>query len=227
LSLKIERPVGDWDSMIAAMSEDRLLLQEAAHRTANELSAALAALNLIKPAKGSRARWRLLSAAMERLEGFATVNRVLALPTGVPVMLSQEIECLCAGLGAARCSIGDSRIVLDVGDFAVNGSTARRVLLIAAELVHNGIRHALEGRTGKLTVALRLDKRDVMLGVLDDGPGIVSAAASRGNGMGNVIVSELVRRAGGVIECSTGPGGTAFHVAIPHGTYVESVDDDE
>lgn len=210
--------------MVAAMTDDRLLLQENAHRVANELAAALAALGMIRPAKGSRSRWRLLEAAIRRLEGFAAVNRILALPTAVPVALSAEVARLCRALVSGRRSIGASRLVLDVGDFHVDGVTARRVLLVAAELVQNAVRHGLEGRDGLLQVALRLDGRDVLLGVSDDGPGIAPSNPDPSGGMGSFIVAELVRRAGGVMECSTGPGGTAFHVAVPHRTPVDGVD---
>lgn len=225
MSLGIDVPVGGWDSMVAAMTEDRLLLQEAAHRTANELAAAIAALRLIRPANGSRLRWRLLQGALERLEGFAAVNRVLALPTGAPVALSVELGRLCKGLGEARRAIGGSEIKLDLREIVADGVTARRVLMVAAELVHNGIRHALEGRTGNLKVVLRLDDETVMLSVIDDGPGMTAAAGTAGNGMGGFIVAELVRRAGGVIDCSTGPDGTAFYVGIPHLVPVDADDD--
>lgn len=209
--------------MVAGMSDDGLLLQEHVHRVANELSAALAALRLVRPAGDSRARWRLLAAAVERLEGFAAVNRALALPTAAPVRLSAEMERMCVGLGAARRAIGASRIELDVRDFVVDGATARRVLMVAAELVHNAIRHALEGRDGLVRVSLRLQAREVVLGVEDDGPGMAPGAPTRGAGMGGFIVGELVRRAGGTMECATGPGGTAFLVAIPHGAALDEV----
>lgn len=215
LSLDVEAPVGGWDSMLPTVSEDRLLLLESVHRTNNEVAAALAALGMIRPARGSRLRWRLLAAAIERLEGFAEVNRVLALPVGVPVALSVELERLCAGLGAARREVARSGISLDLGEIVVDGATARRVLLIAAELVHNAIRHALEGRKGSLSVVLRRDARDVMLGVVDDGPGMEGSSGTSGSGMGGPIVAELVRRADGVIECRSGPDGTRFHVALP------------
>ena len=209
--------------MLAGISDEGLLLQEHVHRVANELFAALAALRMVRPASGSRTRWRLLAAAIERLEGFAAVNRALALPVAAPVRLSAEMDRLCVGLGAARGAIGSSRIVLDVRDFAVDGATARRVLMVGAELVHNAIRHALEGRDGLVRVSLRLEAREVVLGVEDDGPGMAAAAATRGSGMGGFIVRELVRRAGGTIECATGPGGTVFRVAIPHGTALDEV----
>lgn len=209
--------------MVAGMPEDRLLLQEFAHRVANELSAALAAMGMIRPAGGSKARWRLLATAVARLEGFAGVNRVLALPTAAPVRLSAEMSRLCEGLGAARRLTSGSRMELDVRDFIVDGVTARRVLLVAAELVQNAIRHALNGRDGCIRVVLRLDARDVMLGVADDGPGMAAAVATRGSGMGGFIVAELVRRAGGVIDCSTGPDGTSFSVAIPHARRLDEI----
>lgn len=215
MSLEVETPVGGWGGELKGASEDRLLLLEMAHRVANELAAALAALRLIRPVGGSKVRWRLLAGAIERLEGFASVNRVLAIPDGCLVPLSRELEGLCEALGAARPGGSRSRICLDVGDVVVPGAVARRVLLVAAELVLNAVRHAMEGRAGLLSLVLRADERDVMLAVIDDGPGIDPSEAPRGSGIGSHLVAELVRRAGGVMECRSGPEGTRFHVAIP------------
>lgn len=206
----------DWDNMMPAASDDRLLLLEQAHRVANEVAAALAALHLVRNASGSRPRWKLLNSAIDRLEGFAAVNRAIAVG-GAGVDLGVELERLCVGLGAARREARGSRVTLDVASVEVDGGTARRVLMVAAELVSNAVRHSLEGRDGRLVVVLRRDGDDVAMSVIDDGPGIGCSPAPGGSGMGGPIVRELVRRAGGLMECDTGPDGTSFHVLVPIG----------
>lgn len=204
----------DWDSMVPVASDDRLLLLEQTHRVSNELAASLAALHLVRNAPGSRRRWKMLGAAIERLEGFAAVNRVLAV-SGSRVDLASEIERLCGGLGAARTDAKGSRIILDVERVEVEGAIARRVLFVAAELIANAIRYALEGRDGRLVVVLRRVDGDVALSVIDDGPGLAAPSSSSGSGMGGPIVRELVRRAGGWIDFESGPGGTTFTISFP------------
>ena len=206
--------VADWDTMVPSASEDRLLLLEHTHRVANEVASALAALHLVRSASGPKLRWRLLGSAIERLEGFAAVNRVLAVAGG-RVPLDVELDRLCNGLGAARRSAKGSRISLDLAAVEVDGETARLVLMIAAELILNAIRHALEGRDGKLVVVLRRVDGDVALSIIDDGPGMAAASPSSGTGMGGPLVRELVRRADGWIDCESGPDGTTFSVAVP------------
>lgn len=94
-------------------------------------------------------------------------------------------------------------------------TSPRRLALVAAELVVNAMRHALDGRRGHLTV--RLDRRDgmVRLTVADDGPGIRTGAPATGTGWGGAIVSELVARSGGSLLVDTGPTGTVVEVLFP------------
>jgi two-component sensor histidine kinase len=106
-------------------------------------------------------------------------------------------------------------VSLDMAETIVDGDTARRVMMIAAELVQNAICHALENRRGTLGIVLRHDDREVRLAVIDDGPGIRAGAETRGSGMGRHIVAELVRRGGGELKCESGPRGTSIRVSMP------------
>jgi nitrogen-specific signal transduction histidine kinase len=54
----------------------------------------------------------------------------------------------------------------------------------------------------------------VVLTVRDFGPGI-GGGRPRGSGLGTRLVSELVARRGGLLECVTGAGGTTVRVALP------------
>lgn len=216
MSLDVEAPAGGWELAMRSVSEERLLLLEMVHRVANEVAAALAALRMIRPAAGSKSRWRLLAGAVERLEGFAVVNRVLAISDADAVDLSAELERLCLGVAAARPGGASASLSLDLAEVVVAGPVARRVLLVAAELLLNSIRHGLRGGRGQVSVILRKDGCDVTLAVIDQGPGLDAARPAAGSGLGGPLVAELVRRGGGVIGCRIGPDGTSFDVRVPH-----------
>lgn len=206
-----------WDRVVPALSDEGLLLVESSHRVANEMSAAIAAMRLVKSGSGGVRRPEMVDRAIERLEGFAGVVRALAIVPTAPFDLRRGIEELCDGLCAAREKAGWSTVSLDLVEMVVDGETGRRMMMVASELIHNGIRHALEHRSGLLAVVLRGDANEVRLAVLDDGPGMRPDAPTAGTGMGRHIVAELVRRGGGELTVETGPKGTKVRVAMPLG----------
>lgn len=207
--------VETWDRAVPGFSDDRLMLVETEHRVSNEVSAALAALHLVRSAKGSKARWRLLDEAIGRLEGFGAAHRLLSTKPSRVVDLGQDLETLCTALVRSRSCSDTSMMRLDLPSIEIDGPTARRLLVIAAELVTNALRYALAGRGGELTVSLVAHGADVVLTVIDDGPGFDSQAAAKGTGIGTPLVGELVHRAGGRILRESGPDGTAIQVCLP------------
>lgn len=203
-------------------SEDRLLLREFTHRTGNDYAMALAAMRLSVARPGKAAPRDLVEQAIGRLEASSAVHLLLAAPVRREADAGAMVRLLCAGLVDADPGSSKSRVVVEAAEMRLDGDVARRVLLVAAELVGNAIRHALNGRRGFLTV--RLDRRDgmVRLVVADDGPGIRAGAPPSGTGWGRGIVSELVGRAGGSLSVDTGPAGTVVEVLMP-----ERAGDDE
>lgn len=205
-------------SRLREMGDDMFLLAESNHRVANEIAAALAALRLVKAAKGSTARWRLLGDAIDRLEAFAETHRHFAATpsAGTRVDVGSELALLCSALAAARRSSSGSTMSLDLPSIFVDGDTARCVALIANELVTNAIKYGLNGRAGLLIVSLSDDGSHLHLLVSDDGPGIAPDAAATNGGLGTGIVAELVRRSAGELTLMTGRAGTSFRVSVPH-----------
>lgn len=205
-------------SRLRAMGDDTFLLAESNHRVANEIAAALAALRLVKAAKGSKARWRMLSDAIDRLEAFAVTHRhFAAAPSdGTRVNVGFEIAILCSALAVARRSSQGSTMSLDLPSVFVDSGTARYLALIANELVTNAIKHGLNGRAGLLVVSLSDDGSHLHLLVSDDGSGIAPDESVDRGGLGSGLVAELVRRSGGELTLMTGSTGTSFRVSIPH-----------
>jgi two-component sensor histidine kinase len=196
-------------------TDERLLLVETFHRTANEASSALAALHLIKAARGGCIRWRMLEAAMQRLEGFGEVNRLLSVSFGRTIDLGNALDRLAQAIASGRMIRNDGRIVLDVLPMDVDGGPARNVLLIAYELIGNAFRHVLEVHGGLVVVRLLRSGTDVILEVQDDGPGMLASSQTSGTGLGKGIVAALVRRCGGRILCTSDALGTTFRVIVP------------
>lgn len=197
--------------------EDNLLLEEANHRTANEVAAAIAAVRLARGAKTPDARLRLLDTAISRLEGFGDCCRLLAAPAAHSTDAGEMLDRLCRSLLTSRNSGGPDTVVLGISPVAAPGETARRIAMVAHEIITNALKHAFREPGGTLEVRLEPRAGAIVLSVLDDGPGTIreaQAAAPRG-GLGSGIVARLVTAGGGLINCDTGPRGTAVHVTFP------------
>ena len=204
-----------WDRIAPSLSDDALLLAETAHRTLNEISAALAALSLLRAGRGLEDRVGLLDGAIARLNGFAAATRLLAGPWCGDVDLVGRTEELWRATVDARRAAESSMLVLDPGCGRVPSAVGRRALLVLAELMSNALRHAVADGRGTIAVVVSRCAGGLLLAVEDDGPGLPPGGARREGGMGGPIVSELVRRGGGTIEYETGPRGTAFRVVLP------------
>lgn len=193
-----------------------LLLREMNHRVLNEVAAALAAIRLACGRRGRQPDGRLMDRAIERLEGFGETIRILGTPLDRRVDVKHLLDRLCSALLSARGEGGRARLVFDSSPLVVERSLARVVLLVANELVTNALKHALS-RGGSLLVRLEVLASSLVLSVIDDGPGLGAGEASLTSGtrLGGSIVGELVRGAGGSLDCDSGLGGTTIHVILP------------
>lgn len=211
----------NWNAAIPAMSTDGLLLAELSHRVRNEVCASIGAMRLSRSRRGVAGREEMVDAAIARLEAFGEVLGVMSVPPGKAFRLKEPLERMCDGLRQGRAGLERAMVTVDAADVLVTGEAGQRIMMIAHELVHNAMRHAMDGRRGLLAVVLRGNSREVRLAVVDDGPGIRRGSGNGGSGMGSIIVEELVRRGGGSIDCSTGEAGTRVRVRMP-GTSVIS-----
>lgn len=202
---------------VAPRTLDRLLLDEANHRIANEVASALAALRLAQSAKGQRARSQMIDMAIDRLEGFGECSRMLAGMTSVQTDAGALIERMCRAMMRSRVGSGPQRVLLDLGPVMVDGETARRIAMIAHEILTNALKHAFRHAGGSLEVRLETLIDSVVLSIVDDGPGLGPGPSSltAGKRLGGRIVGDLVRASCGSMECDTGPHGTAVHVMLP------------
>jgi two-component sensor histidine kinase len=196
------------------VGDDALLLHEFAHRTANEVAAATAALRLANRAKPA-ASARLMESATWRLEAFGELNRILARPVRRLVNVGADLNAVCAAIASGAMAASRSEMRLTLPDTWIAGDVARRIVLVAAELVTNAVRHALDGRAGLIEVTVDVEGDYVVLVVRDDGPGVRRGASTTGTGLGRGIVGQLVDRGDGTMTMETGPAGTTLRVEFP------------
>ncbi|MCP3732218.1 sensor histidine kinase [Sphingomonas sp. MG17] len=195
--------------------EAPLLLSEMHHRVANEIASAIAAMRLAQGAGLTGPRITLFDRAIERLEGFGQVHEVLAARSARTIDFGAELQRLTSGIVKGRDGLDGATVRLTARGAVLPGGPARRLLLVAAELMYNGIRHALSGRRGSLWIDVDRDEDFVTLVVSDDGPGLAGPSCTSGTGLGSGIVAELVRKGDGRIECDTSRHGTTFRVTLP------------
>lgn len=196
------------------VGDDALLLHEFAHRTANLIAAVLAALRLAERATPDSSA-RLLENAASRLRAFGELNRVLAQPVRRRVNAAADLSAVCDAIAAEAMAASRSEMVLRLPDLWMDGGTGRRLVLVATELVSNAVRHALDGRAGRLEVSLSVEGDGVVLIVRDDGSGVRVGAKSAGTGLGSGLVAQLVQRGGGSLRMDTGKSGTTVRVVFP------------
>lgn len=117
----------------------------------------------------------------------------------------------------SRVGTGPQRVLLDLGPIIVDGEIARRLAMIAHEILTNALKHAFRHSGGSLEVRLEMLIDSVVLSIIDDGPGLGPGPSSltAGKRLGGRIVGDLVRASRGSMECDSGPNGTAVHVMLP------------
>lgn len=210
----LDKSAGGWAVAMPHMSDEGLLLAELSHRVRNEVCASVAAMQLSLSRRNASGREDMVRAAISRLEGFGEVLGVMAVAPGETVNLKPVLIRMCEGMQRGRSGLADALITVDASDVRVSGDAAARIMMVAHELVHNAMRHALDGRRGMLAVVLRGHSNEVRLAIIDDGPGIRRGAASGGTGMGSPFVEELVRRGGGSISSRSSARGTHVRVRM-------------
>ena len=194
-----------------------VLLAEAHHRAANEVTAALAGMHLARSARDPQASRALLDRAIDRLHAFGECSRLLAAPMPATADAGALIDKLCRALLRSRSGAGPDTVVLSLDSALVPGETARRMALVAHELVTNATKHAFGSPGGRLEIRLVGSRDGLVLSVVDDGPGLGASAASPlpGSGLGGGILRKLVAGMRGSISCDSGTDGTAFYVSVP------------
>lgn len=192
--------------MMSAFTQDRpspdlLYTREMAHRTSNVLQSAMAAIHLSR-----RGGLDHLDGAMERLQGAAQLNAILAFDDGQPVDLAGRLREVMEATGLACGATGAIEVVYQAETLIVAPDAARRMSMVASELLGNCVRHAFPDGQGSILVALRDDGVHTGLLVEDDGRG---ERWSRVGGQGHGIVDALAASLGGRVCRTRNPSGSS------------------
>lgn len=176
-----------------ALATQEILLQEVHHRVKNNMQVVMSMLSL---ALGSREPGQALAQAVERVRAIATVHELLYIrPTFAQIDGQTLLRAIAENLSLMHRR---PEVALVVQDTAVSATAeqATALALIVAELVANAYKHAFEGRTGTITIALQVDKGTAVLSVADDG----APFGARRNGLGMRIVEAFVKKLEGTLE---------------------------
>jgi signal transduction histidine kinase len=136
-----------------------------------------------------------------------------------PERVRHDLVAELAGLAEDFSAAGPS-IVLEVADaVAVPAEWRDAVYLIAAEAVHNAVRHA---EASVIALRVAVGDGEVVLTVVDDGVGFghdardgAGSSGTGGIGVGLASMRERASEAGARLELRSGPEGSTVRVAFP------------
>jgi signal transduction histidine kinase len=218
---------------------DRILAMQTmtsglAHEVRNPLNAALLQLELLERRLRRMADDRrllepteLAQKEIERLTALLNEFLVFARPPELHPQEHDVVELVRQVIDLERMTAEQrgAILALDAGPAQV---LAEIDVAKVHQLVLNLVRNASEAVSpgGHVTAGVRADDARCLIRVSDDGPGIPEHIVPRiyepffstkegGTGLGMSIVHSLVSLHGGSIDLQTGPGGTAFEVALP------------
>jgi two-component system OmpR family sensor kinase len=216
-------------------AEMRQFLGEAGHQMRTPLTVISGSLDLLDRAAGDDAAVRARTVPLMRTEAARLrrlVERLFTLarlqqdepPQTEVVDVRDVVRDVVDRANAAQATLVSVR---DVLAFAYVRADPDEVHDAVANLVENAAKY---GR-GHVTVALSNRDDDVLVRVIDDGPGISPDDRSRlferffrgenaqgveGTGLGLAIAERAAARAGGAVALeSSGPAGSTFRIAFP------------
>ena len=166
------------------------LLNDEQHRTANELAAALAALQLVRRMRSGRSD--LIDTAIARLEGFASTRRTLTDSQFAGADAVIELPLLFAGMMRGRHGFAEIDFMTSCIHLPLNGRVAGTLLRCAHEMVTNAWKHS--DAEAPIRVTLRATATKLELAVLND---CVTQSSAGSRGCGQTISQALCRHAGG------------------------------
>ncbi len=225
------------DALIAQHAANRLLARNLAHEIRNPLGGLRGAAQLLDrrlPDESLKDYTRIIMGEADRLSGLVDAMLGPARPPQrSPVNIHELLEHVARLIASeAPASLELKRdydpslpeLMLDRGEIV-------QVLLNVARNAREALRDKgkLLFRTRVLrqfTIGAHRHRLVACVEVVDDGPGVAPELMGRifaplvsgkpqGTGLGLSIAQELVNRHGGLIECVSQPGDTAFSILLP------------
>jgi two-component sensor histidine kinase len=204
---------------------DDLLLKEANHRIANQLSllASMVQLQARAVAKGPEALSRdavktMLDQSQSRIIAMGKLHRQLAMGIHNDINLGDHlIEGTTALFSALALSPAPGLTHQLDADCLVTGEQAQIISLIVSEIVINAIKHAHPTRIPvhiQLSCHRQTDGR-MRLEIGDDGVGFPEGFNGNGGGLGLTLIRLLAERLGADLRIESDSLGLSFILLIP------------
>ena len=175
--------------------------KELAHRTANLLQGAIATVSLCQRGRSSH-----VEDAVRRLTAAVRLHHLLGASHVGLVQLSDTLPDACSAAVAAHAADDRVHLYVDCPDTLADAEAARVLLMVAAELVGNSVRHAFGTGSGSVLVVLTTSGLESRLLVEDNG---TCTRWTRKGGQGCGIVDDLARAMGGTVSRIRTQGGSS------------------
>jgi two-component sensor histidine kinase len=197
--------------------EQRLMVHEIQHRTANTMQFVSSLLTMqsrrIVDIQSARAAF---TEATRRLDVLARVHRRLTIPAESPIAASTMLEGVCCDLVEAIAAERPIVLRTNVAIVSIKPSRLTPLALLATELISNAVKHAFPGeRGGTIAVALQPQgQTHLMLEVRDDGCGPALDMSSTSRSLGMRVIHSLATQLDGKLTI-TEDQGTVARLVFP------------
>lgn len=209
------------ERLTASDQEKDTLLQEAAHRTRNDLAMLAAMVRLERARLEDQKAAAALTAIATRIHVLSRLQDRLTRASGeVSVSSKAFITDLCDDLKATFVGFRPLRVDVKVEDHRLPQDRAVPVGLIINELATNAFKYAFpEDRAGLVCVRFSRQGAAYCLSVEDDGVGSETTREPIGTGLGQRLVRSMAAQLGGAIDIRPNPHrgdpGTLATVRFP------------
>jgi PAS domain S-box-containing protein len=192
------------------VKNSELLMKELEHRVKNSLSIASSLLGIARDGITDRKALDVLKDTDSRIRSMSAIYERLCLAGSV-----QSIDFGTYVERLAKSILGTyhhptTRIDLEVRTQHIEIDTKRAISLglIVNELLTNAVKHAFpDGSSGTIAISLRRIGNGAGLTVSDDGVGLRSKRdIEESASMGMMLIRELIKQIGGVLEIDDGEG---------------------
>lgn len=193
-------------SLRESLTQKDAMMREIHHRVKNNLQVITSLLNMQQRTLTDPAARAAMSDTRQRIGALALIYRALyQSPDLRRVDVRQFLEELTAQLSVGEGgSSGRVRSELDADDLEIDPDKLAPLALFAVEAITNARKHAFNETGGTIHVRFRVQEREIVLEIEDDGVGDQADTAT-GGGVGSTLMSAFARQLRGRHEVTSGP----------------------
>lgn len=200
-----------------------LLVRELTHRINNELAMIIGHASLTAARSSSDEVKKALSGLMHLLHHCADVNKALEMPTHSTVVDASDYICmLCRSIRRARLDHRGIELVLIAHPLQMRSERCWKLGIIVSELITNSVRHAFDGRGGRIQIDLSSVGPYVQCTVIDNG----SPPGTFLPGQGLKITEALAKELDGRIVHRFEADGAVSMIIFPLDGTIQQIEDD-